>query len=204
MMSEREKMLAGLPHNPSDEALTAERDRAKELLHDYNVCTRPGDMAARQRLTGALLGKGGEGAYIVQPFFCDYGTYIEVGANFFANFNCTILDAGGVFIGDNVLLAPNVGLYTVGHPLDAGLRNDIWEDAKPIVIGDNVWIGAGCTIVGGVTIGDNSVIAAGSVVTKSIPADTLAMGVPCKPVRKLTEADRAAYQVRIEAAKSST
>lgn len=202
MMSEREKMLAGVPHNPLDKALAAERDRAKELLHDYNVCTRPGDTAARQRLMGELLGKGGEGAYIVAPFFCDYGTYIEVGRNFFANFNCTILDAGGVFIGDNVLLAPNVGLYTVGHPLDAGLRNETWEDAKPIVIGDNVWIGGGCTIVGGVTIGANSVIAAGSVVTKDIPADTLAMGVPCKPARKITEADRAAYQARIEAAKS--
>ena len=109
-----------------------------------------------------------------------------------------LLDAGGIKIGDNVLLAPNGGLYTVGHPLDVGLRNQAWEDAKPIVIGDNVWIGAGCTIVGGVCIGDNAVIAAGSVVTKNIPADMLAMGVPCRPVRKITEADRAAYQVRID------
>lgn len=198
MMTEREKMLAGMPHNPLDADLTAERDRAKELLHDYNVLTRPGDMAARRRLMGGLLGKGGEGAYVVQPFYCDYGTYIEVGDNFFANFNCTILDAGGVFIGDNVLLAPNVGLYTVGHPLDKDLRNAAWEDAKPIVIGDNVWIGAGCIVVGGVTIGDNSVIAAGSVVTKDIPAGSLAMGVPCKAVRKITDADRAAYQARID------
>ncbi len=200
MMNERDKMLAGLPHNPMDAALDAERERAKEWLHDYNVCTRPGDMVRRRELMATLLGKGGESAYIVQPFYCDYGRYIEVGSNFFANFNCTMLDAGGIKIGDNVLLAPNVGLYTVGHPLDAGLRNQAWEDAKPIVIGDNVWIGAGCTIVGGVTIGDNAVIAAGSVVTKNIPADMLAMGVPCRPVRKITEADRAAYQARIDEA----
>ncbi|HRL34046.1 MAG TPA: sugar O-acetyltransferase [Neisseria sp.] len=174
MMNERDKMLAGLPHNPMDAALDAERERAKEWLHDYNVCTRPGDMVRRRELMATLLGKGGESAYIVQPFYCDYGRYIEVGSNFFANFNCTMLDAG--------------------------LRNQAWEDAKPIVIGDNVWIGAGCTIVGGVTIGDNAVIAAGSVVTKNIPADMLAMGVPCRPVRKITEADRAAYQARIDEA----
>ena len=111
MMNERDKMLAGLPHNPMDAALNAERERAKEWLHDYNVCTRPGDMARRRELMAALLGKGGESAYIVQPFYCDYGRYIEVGDNFFANFNCTMLDAGGIKIGDNVLLAPNVG-YT--------------------------------------------------------------------------------------------
>ncbi|UOO82874.1 sugar O-acetyltransferase [Uruburuella testudinis] len=200
MMSECEKMLAGLPHNPMDTQLDEARNRAKELLHDYNILTRPGDIAALRRLMGELLGKGGEGAFIVQPFYCDYGTYIEVGKNFFANFNCTILDAGGVFIGDNVLLAPNVGLYTVGHPLDAGLRKQAWEDAAPITIGDNVWIGAGVTIVGGVNIGADSVIAAGSVVTKDIPAGSLAMGVPCKAVRKITDADRAAYQARIDGA----
>lgn len=173
-------MLAGLPHNPMDAALDAER------RHQFT----PPHHIARPRAH----------IVIVQPFYCDYGRYIEVGSNFFANFNCTMLDAGGIKIGDNVLLAPNVGLYTVGHPLDAGLRNQAWEDAKPIVIGDNVWIGAGCTIVGGVTIGDNAVIAAGSVVTKNIPADMLAMGVPCRPVRKITEADRAAYQARIDEA----
>ena len=193
-------MLGGLAHKPMDAGLNAGGGGGKGWVHEYKGCRRAGDMGGGGGWVAGVLGKGGESAYIVQPFYCDYGRYIEVGDNFFANFNCTMLDAGGIKIGDNVLLAPNVGLYTVGHPLDAGLRNQAWEDAKPIVIGDNVWIGAGCTIVGGVTIGDNAVIAAGSVVTKNIPADMLAMGVPCRPVRKITEADRAAYQARIDEA----
>ncbi|MDO4248572.1 MAG: sugar O-acetyltransferase [Neisseria sp.] len=197
MLGDREKMLAGLPHKPMDAELTEERDRAKELLHDYNVMTRPGDMAARDRIIRELLGKAGKDVFITQPFYCDYGTYIEVGDYFYTNFNCTILDAGGVKIGNNVLLAPNVGLYTVGHPLDAGLRNQAWEDAKPITIGNNVWIGAHSIILGGVSIGDDCVIAAGSLVTKDIAAGSLAMGSPCKVVRSITEADREQYLARI-------
>ena len=200
MMSEIEKMLAGLPHKPNDPALNAERDRAKELLHDYNVVTRPSDMAERDRIIRELLGKAGKNVFVTQPFYCDYGTYIEVGDHFYTNFNCTILDAGGVKIGDNVLLAPNVGLYTVGHPLDADLRNEGWEDAQPIVIGNNVWIGAQSIVLGGVTIGDNSVIAAGSVVTKNIPANTLAMGSPCRAVREIGADFRERYLERIRSA----
>ncbi len=200
MLGDREKMLAGLPHKPMDAALTKERDRAKELLHDYNVMTRPSDMAARDRIIRELLGKAGKDVFITQPFYCDYGTYIEVGDYFYTNFNCTILDAGGVKIGNNVLLAPNVGLYTVGHPLDAGLRNQAWEDAKPITIGNNVWIGAHSIILDGVSIGDDCVIAAGSLVTKDIPAGSLAMGSPCKVVRRITEADREQYLARIREA----
>ena len=200
MSGDREKMLAGLPHKPMDAELTKERDRAKELLHDYNVMTRPGDMAARDRIIRELLGKAGKDVFITQPFYCDYGTYIEVGDYFYTNFNCTILDAGGVKIGNNVLLAPNVGLYTVGHPLDAGLRNQAWEDAKPITIGNNVWIGAHSIILGGVSIGDDCVIAAGSLVTKDIPAGSLAMGSPCKVVRSITQADREQYLARIREA----
>lgn len=198
-MTEEEKMLAGLPHDPTDADLTAKRDRTKELLYDYNICTRPGDTAQRNRILRQLFGKTGENIFVTQPFYCDYGGYIEVGENFYANFNCTMLDAGGIKIGSNVLLAPNVGLYTVGHPLDADLRNRAYEDAKPIVLGDNVWIGAQSIILGGVTIGDNAVIAAGSLVTKDIPADTLAMGAPCRAVRPITQADRETYLARIEA-----
>ncbi len=200
MKTEREKMLAGMPHNALEAGLAAERDRAKELLHDYNICTRPGDMAAREAIIRRLFGKAGKDVFITQPFYCDYGTYIEVGDGFYTNFNCTMLDAGGITIGNGVLLAPNVGLYTVGHPLDADLRAQAYEDAKPIVIGDNVWIGAQSIILGGVTIGSNTVVAAGSLVCKDLPANVLAMGAPCRAVREITDEDRAAYLARIRAA----
>ncbi|MDO4640859.1 MAG: sugar O-acetyltransferase [Neisseria sp.] len=197
MMTEREKMLLGLPCKAVDEALSAEQSRAKDLLYEYNILTRPSDKAKRDSLMRALLGKAGERLTVTQPFYCDYGTYIEVGDNFYANFNCTLLDAGGIFIGNNVLLAPNVGLYTVGHPLDAGLRNQYYQNAKPIVIGNNVWIGAQSIILGGVTIGDNTVVAAGSLVNRDLPAGKLAMGSPCRPVRDITEADREAYLAKL-------
>lgn len=197
MMSEREKMLSGLPCNALDEALCAEQRRAKDLLYEYNILTRPSDKTKRDELMRALLGKAGKRLTITQPFYCDYGTHIEVGDDFYANFNCTLLDAGGIVIGNNVLLAPNVGLYTVGHPLDSGLRNQYYQDAKPIVIGDNVWIGAQSIILGGVTIGDNTVVAAGSLVTRDLPAGKLAMGAPCRPVRDITEADREAYLAKL-------
>lgn len=200
MKTEREKMLAGVPHNALDAELAAERERAKELLHDYNICTRPNDWAARESIVRSLFGKAGKDIFITQPFYCDYGAYIEVGDNFYTNFNCTMLDAGGIKIGNGVLLAPNVGLYTVGHPLDAELRAQAYEDAKPIVIGDNVWIGAQSIVLGGVTIGSNTVIAAGSLVCKDIPPDSLAIGSPCRAVRAITEQDKTAYLARIRTA----
>lgn len=116
-----------------------------------------------------------------------------MGENFFANYNCTILDSGGVTIGNHVMFAPNVSLYTVNHPLDPELRKDGWEQARPIVIGNNVWVGGNVVILSGVTIGDNTVIGAGSVVTKDIPANSLALGNPCKVVRNITEQDRENY-----------
>ena len=197
MKTAREKMLAGIPHIATDEQLAAERDRAKELLHDYNINTRPHDSIARERIIRQLLGKVGDNVSITQPFYCDYGTYIEVGNNFYTNFHCTILDAGGVKIGHNVLLAPNVGLYTVGHPLDADLRSQCYEDAQPIIIGNNVWVGAQSIILGGVTIGDDVVIGAGSIVTKDIPSHSLAMGAPCRVVREITATDRERYLMRM-------
>ena len=200
MSGDREKMLAGLPHKPMDAELTKERDRAKALLPDSPLMTRPDDITAHDHKISKLMSKAGKDVFITQPFYCDYGTYIEVGDYFYTNFNCTILDAGGVKIGNNVLLAPNVGLYTVGHPLDAGLRNQAWEDAKPITIGNNVWIGAHSIILGGVSIGDDCVIAAGSLVTKDIAAGSLAMVSSCNVVRSITEADREQYLARIREA----
>jgi acetyltransferase-like isoleucine patch superfamily enzyme len=118
--------------------------------------------------------------HIEQPFYCDYGYNIEIGENFYTNHNVVILDCAKVTFGDNVFVAPNCGFYTAGHPLDAETRNKGLENAKPITIGNNVWLGAGCSVLPGVTIGDNAVIGAGSVVTKDIPAHVLALGILVK------------------------
>ena len=131
----------------------------------------------------------GEGGCIISPFYCDYGYHIRIGHNFFANTNLVILDGADVTIGDNVFIAPHVGIYTAGHPLDIGRRNAGLEYAYPIRIGNNVWIGGNVVILPGVTIGDGAVIGAGSVVTRDVPAHTLAVGNPCRPLRKIDEED---------------
>ena len=122
---------------------------------------------------------------IEQPFHCDYGYNIEIGENFYANVNCVVLDEAKVKFGDNVFVAPNCGFYTAGHPIDAAERNKGLEYARPITVGDNVWIGAGVTVLPGVTIGDNCVIGAGSVVVKDIPANCIAVGNPCKVIKTI-------------------
>ncbi len=193
MLSEKEKMLAGMAHQPASDELAKLRRENKERLFDYNTQIRPSDLAAKARLITAILGKAKNTPHINAPFFCDYGCFIEVGENFFANYHCTILDSGGVKIGDNVMFAPNVSLYTVGHPLHPQLRNEGWEQAKPIVIGNNVWVGGNVVILPGVTVGDNAVIGAGAVVAKDIPADSLALGNPCRVVRTVTQRDRDVY-----------
>ena len=139
-----------------------------------------------------LLGKS-DHAFINPPFFCDYGKHIEVGKNFYANYNCTILDVAKVTIGDNCMLAPNVAIYTAGHPLHPVSRNSLYEYGIPVTIGNNVWIGGNAVILPGVTIGNNVVIGAGSVVTKDIPDWSLATGNPCRVLRKITEEDKRYY-----------
>lgn len=195
-LSHKEKMLAGLAHLPEAPELKTMRLKCKDLLFEYNYLTRPSQKEEKARLICEIIGKYGSVPHINSPFTCDYGELIEVGKNFFANYHCVILDNGGVKIGDNVMFAPNVSLYTVGHPLDAELRNQAWEQAKPIVIGNNVWVGGNVVILGGVTIGDNAVIGAGSVVTKDIPANSLAVGNPCLVLREINEQDRLNYQQR--------
>ncbi|PJG83633.1 sugar O-acetyltransferase [Caviibacterium pharyngocola] len=193
MLSEKEKMEHGLSHQAYDPELSAMRLKIKELLYEYNILTRPSDKATKARLLREILGKAGNDPHINAPFYCDYGVYIEVGERFFANYNCTILDSGGVKIGDDVLFGPNVSLYTVNHPLDVELRNTGVEYGKPILIGNNVWIGGSSVILGGVTIGDNVVIAAGAVVTKNIPANSLVVGNPARVLREITAKDREDY-----------
>ncbi len=191
-MTEKEKMLSGRPYQSFGEELFSERQHAKEVLFEYNGLA-PREIEKRNELISNLLGGIGKNYFIEPPFRCDYGYNIVIGDNFYANYNCTILDCARVTIGDNVLLAPNVCLFTAGHPLHWEPRNAGIEYAFPITIGNNVWIGGGVIINPGVTIGNNVVIGSGSVVTKDIKANTIAMGNPCKPLREITEEDKAYY-----------
>lgn len=192
-LSEKEKMLSGLAHQPFSAELKQLRLQNKERLFELNTQTRPSDINKKNRLLLEIFGKVGNQPNIVTPFYCDYGCFIEVGKNFFANYNCTILDNGGVKIGDNVLFAPNVSLYTVGHPLDPELRNQEWEQAHPITIGNNVCLGGNVVILPGVKIGDNVVVGAGSVVNKNIPPNSIVVGNPAKVLRQITQQDREDY-----------
>lgn len=185
LMTEKEKATAGLLYDANyDKEILADRDEAKEKLFDYNNL-RPSQKEEREQLVRSLLGKAGKNPVIEPPFACDYGYNIEVGDNFYANVYCVILDGAKVRIGDNVFIAPHVGIYTAGHPLDVAQRNQGLEYARPVTIGDNVWIGAGVSILPGVTIGDNAVIGAGSVVNKDIPSSVLAAGNPCRVIREI-------------------
>lgn len=184
-MSEAEKALAGELYDANaDPALIAARTETKRKLQRYNS-TDPGDLEGRRAQLASLLGRMGEGTLIEQPFYCDYGSNIQVGARFYANFGLVILDPALVTIGDDVFIAPNVGLHTAGHPLDAQRRNRGLEFAKPIRIGNSVWIGAAVQVLPGVSIGDGAVIGAGSVVTRDVPPGVLAFGNPCRVVRAL-------------------
>ncbi|MBO5436329.1 MAG: sugar O-acetyltransferase, partial [Thermoguttaceae bacterium] len=144
-------------------------------------------------LLRGILGKCGEKVWIEAPFHCDYGWNIEVGENFYANYGLTVLDVGKVIIGKNTMFGPNVSLYAVTHPLHPDSRNSGYEVGIPITIGDNVWLGGNVVIVPGVTIGNNVVVGAGSVVTKDLPDNVLAVGDPCRIVREITAADRDLY-----------
>ena len=180
--SEKAKMRAGELYRSNDPGLVAERRRAQNLCAEYNA-TRAGDDAARAALLARLLGAVGDGADIQPPFFCDYGCNIRLGRNCFVNYNCVFLDCAAIEIGDDLQMAPAVQLYTAYHPLDRDRRIAGWEAAKPIRIGNAVWIGGGAIVLPGVTIGDGAVIGAGSVVTRDVPADTVVAGNPARVVR---------------------
>lgn len=189
-MNNIERRDAGLPYI-SDESIFEEQKKARRLTQELNTVDRS-DFKRIAAIVKELLGKS-EGACINPPFYCDYGTHIEVGRNFFANYNCTILDVAKVTIGDNCQMAPNVAIYTAGHPVHPDTRNTMYEYGIEVSIGDNVWIGGNTVICPGVHIGNNVVIGAGSVVTKDIPDWTIAAGNPCKVIREITEADRKLY-----------
>lgn len=182
---------AGLPYI-SDEAVLEEQKVARRLVQQLNTMDQS-DFEAIRHITNKLLCGGEKNITIVPPFHCDYGFHIEVGDNFFANYNCTILDVGKVTIGVNVMLAPNVSIYTAGHPVHPAARNSMYEYGIPVEIGDNVWIGGNVVICPGVHIGNNAVIGAGSVVTKNIPENVIAAGNPCRVIRQITEEDKQYY-----------
>ena len=195
-MNQKERMLAGLPYKAWLDGLEEERELCKQKVYEFNLLP-PKERGRIPALLKELLGKTGDSLWVEPPFHCDYGWNIEVGENFFANYNLTILDVGKVTIGKNVMIAPNVSIYTAGHPVHPDSRNSGYEYGIPITIGDNVWIGGSVVILPGVTIGNNAVIGAGSVVTKGIPDNAIAAGSPCKVIRTVTEADRNYYYKKV-------
>ncbi len=188
MKSAKEKMIAGELFLDMGGELFQERQHAKKLLHEFNLMD-PTKVKARNQIIKKLFGKTGSRFFIEPPFRCDYGYNIEIGENFYANYNLVILDGAKVIIGDNVMIAPNVSLFTASHPLDPKLRTAGWEFSKRITIGNQVWIGGNTVINPGVSIGDNSVIGSGSVVTKDIPANVVAVGNPCRVIRSIKPED---------------
>ena len=185
MFTEKEKMLKGELYDATDDALYKEREIVKNLTYDYNLLRRT-EKEKRDELIRKILGKAGKNLWIESPFQCDYGYNIEIGDNFYSNHNLIILDCTKVKIGNNVFVGPNTDIYTPCHPIDAKERMTFKEWAEPVTIGDDVWIGGSVTILPGITIGSNVVIGAGSVVTKDIPSDCVAVGNPCKPIKNLT------------------
>lgn len=175
----------------SDEAVMEEQKKCRRILQRLNTVDRS-DFGEIAKIVKELFGKS-EGAFLNPPFYCDYGSHIEVGKNFFANYNCTIIDVAKVRIGDYCQMAPNVAIYTAGHPVHPVSRNSMYEYGIEVTIGDNVWIGGNTVILPGVHIGSNTVIGAGSVVTRDIPDWVIAAGNPCKVIRKITEADKQLY-----------
>lgn len=186
-MTEKEKVQAGMLYNPNyDSELIKERLIAKDLCYQLNQI-KPSQLEQRKAVLKKLLGKIQGEFLIEQPFYCDYGYNIEIGENFYANHNLVILDAAKVSFGDNVLIGPNCGFHTSGHPLQIEERNKGIEYAKPILIGKNVWFGANVVVLPGITIGDNVTIGAGSIVTKDIHSNVIAYGNPCKVVKKMEQ-----------------
>ncbi|HIQ59198.1 MAG TPA: galactoside O-acetyltransferase [Candidatus Merdivicinus intestinavium] len=199
-MNIREKMNAGMLYTDmGEESLAAERTRCQNLLYDYNL-TRPTETERRRGILTELLGDCGEDIWIEPPFKMAYGKRTHIGNCFYANFNLVIVDDIDVWIGDHVMIAPNVTISVTGHPVHPELRKDGSQFSFPVRIGNDVWIGAGAVILPGVTIGDGAVIGAGSVVTHDIPPNVVAFGVPCRVRREITDRDREFYwkDLRVE------
>lgn len=188
-MKEKDRMLAGKLYIAMDEELVSDMKKSRRLTRLYNTTTEE-QQDYRKELLKELFESTKENYYIEPPFRCDYGCNISIGNNFYANYDCIILDVNKVVIGDNVFFAPRVSVFTAGHPIDAEIRNMQLEYGKPVFIGNDVWVGGNTVINPGVTIGDNVVIGSGSVVTKDIPSGVVAAGNPCRVIRKINEEDK--------------
>lgn len=194
-MTEKEKRDRGYLYNANyDEEIISEIARCNDLCQEFNSI-KPSNRAAQTKILEQIFAKMGKETTVNTPFWCDFGYNTTVGDYFFANHNCQILDGGRVTFGDHVFIAPNCLFTTAEHAIDAEQRNEGLEVALPITVGNNVWFGAGVTVLGGVTIGDNTVIAAGSVVTHDIPSGVIAAGVPCKVMREISEKDKERYPI---------
>lgn len=196
-MTEKEKMISGQMYMSPDKELLEISYRARRLTRLFNQTTED-EMPRRIALLKELFGSTGEKLWVEPTFHCDYGINIHVGNHFYANFDCIILDTCPVTIGEHAFFAPRVCIYTATHPIDAEVRSAGLEYGKPVTIGNHVWVGGNTVINPGVTIGDNVVIGAGSVVTKDIPSDVIAVGNPCKILRPITEEDRRYWQAQLE------
>lgn len=185
-------MKNGILYTDVGEGLEDDRKRCQELLYDYNH-TRPSEETKRKELLKKLLGDIGEHIWIESPFHAAYGTNVHIGDYFYANFNLVIVDDIDVYIGDHVMIAPNVTITPTGHPVDPTLRRPGTQFSIPVRIGNDAWIGSNAVILPGVTIGNNSVIGAGSVVTHDIPENVVAVGNPCRVLREINERDKEYY-----------
>lgn len=179
-------MLAGLVYDATAPDLLAELEATREALYEFNLL-RPSEIRRMKEILKGLFGKVGDDNFIInQPFRCDYGKQISIGKRFFANFNFVVLDEARVTIGDDCFIGPNVSIYTACHSTDPVKRNSRQEWAEPVTIGNNVWIGGSVTILPGVNIGDNVTIGAGSVVVHDLPSNSVAVGNPCRVIRRLS------------------
>ena len=192
-MTDYEKMHSGDIYNPSDDAIFEEQIKCLDRLYDFNM-TRPTEMEKREKMLKEMLAEIGENCYIEPPFHSNWGgKNVHLGKNVYFNFNATMVDDTHIYIGDCTMLGPNVVIATAGHPILPELREKALQFNLPVHIGKNCWLGAGVIVLPGVTIGDNTVIGAGSVVTKDIPSNVVAIGNPCKVLREINEHDKEFY-----------
>lgn len=196
-MTAKERMQSGKLYFCTDEEIANEQTQCLEILYDYNH-TRPSESQKREQILKKLLAEIGENCYIEPPLHANWGKYTHFGSNVYANFNLTLVDDTDIFVGDNVMIGPNVVIATAGHPVNPALRLQAAQFNISVHIGNNVWIGAGAIVLPGVHIGDNSVIGAGSIVTKDIPANVVAVGNPCRVLREINERDQTFYYRDLE------
>lgn len=192
-MENKDRMFTGDLYLPNDAAITEEQNACLELLYTFNQ-TRPSEQEKRNQLLKQMFAEIGENCYIEPPFHANFGgKHVHFGKNVYANFNLTMVDDGHIYVGDYTMFAPGVIVATAGHPILPELRETVYQYNMPVHIGKNCWIGAGAIILPGVTIGDQVVVGAGSVVTKDLPSNVVAVGNPCRVIREINEHDRVYY-----------